>query len=81
MKEFFVKSIAEIFILIIGWFFCLAFLIIAYHIGYWAAPHLGWDGNREILGILSAIALVWLYEHQYFVEKLEKIGNITNPKI
>ena len=67
------KFLREFFVVMIGWAVCLNFLTGAYLLGWWLAPHLGWTGNREILGLLSAITLVWIYEHRHFETKLDKL--------
>jgi hypothetical protein len=48
---------------VFGWFICLIVLFGAFYFGRCAAPHIGWIGNPDVAGLLSAIALVWLYEH------------------
>jgi hypothetical protein len=59
--------------LVIGWLLCISVLIGAYELGYWAAPHVGWVGNRETLGLLSSIAVIWLYEYRHFEDKLDRL--------
>lgn len=74
--------VADIVAGIYGWFICLTVLFGAFHFGKWAAPHIGWLGNPDVAGLLSAIALVWLYEHQNaqdrhqrLRENLDRTGN------
>jgi hypothetical protein len=48
---------------LIGWGVCMAVLVGAYMLGYFVALYLGIP-NRETIGLLSAVAVVWMYEHQ-----------------
>lgn len=56
-----------------GWAIGMFFLLGTYWVGFWLAPHIGWQGNREILGLLAAITTVWTFEHRHFEAKLDKL--------
>jgi hypothetical protein len=74
-KDFIGDFLGEGIALVIGWLVCIGVLIGAYYLGFWLAPHLGWRGNPETFGLLSAVAIVWLYEHRHFEEKLNRLNN------
>ena len=65
--------LVECVVVLIGWAFCINVLVGAYLLGWWIAPLVGWTGDREILGLLSAITLIWIYEHRHFEEKLNSL--------
>jgi hypothetical protein len=54
---------SEIFAAAIGWVVCISVLSLGYLAGFFAADFLGFIDPSD-LGILSAIAVVWLYEHR-----------------
>lgn len=60
MAEAFGGLIAEV----IGWFFCMALLAGAYAIGSYLAGHFVGVEHRDAAGLLSAITVIWLYEHR-----------------
>lgn len=49
---------------IFGFFWCLAILCGFYVIGAWTAQYFLGDGHRDAVGVLAAVAFVWLYERQ-----------------
>jgi hypothetical protein len=63
--EFIGMAIAEV----IGWAFCMAMLAGAYLIGFYLADHFGGAEHRDAFGILSALVLIWLYEHRLAEER------------
>ena len=64
VKDYLAGFITESVALVIGWLYCIAILAGAYSLGRWAAPHLGWYGTPDTLGLLSAITFVWMYERR-----------------
>lgn len=45
-----------------GFFWCLAILCGAYGIGAWAARYFLGEDHRDTVGMLAALAFVWMYE-------------------
>ena len=45
---------------------------IAYLIGRWVAPHLGWPINADMFGLLCAISVVWLSLTLQWLNKLHR---------
>jgi hypothetical protein len=37
------------------------------------APHVGWGYSADSFGLLSALTLVWTYEHRYCNDKLDRM--------
>jgi len=68
--------VVELIVGVIGWLICMSVLIAAYAGGVWAAPHLGWDGDRGIFGLLSALTVVWVYEHRHFEHRLDSLWDV-----
>jgi hypothetical protein len=67
-------------VLAFGWLVCVVFHVGGFGIGRWAAPHFGWEGNPDIFGLLSAIAVVWLYEHREAERKHDRLRDcLTDP--
>lgn len=64
---------AEAVVLLVGWLVCISVLAGAYTIGRWAAPHLGWEYGADTLGLLSAVTILWLYEHRNAEGKYERL--------
>lgn len=58
----------------IGWVFCMALLGGAYGLGSWLAPHFGGGEHRDAFGILSALTLIWLYEHRRADERWTRLN-------
>jgi hypothetical protein len=75
------KEIAvELVVWVIGWLVCVSFVAGGFGIGRWAAPHLGWDGNPDTFGLLSAITLVWIYEHRNAEEKYNRLRDLLDRR-
>ena len=68
-------QLAEAVSVLIGWVFFLMVLIGTYYLGAWLAPHIGWQGSKDTLGLLTAISAVWIFEHRHFTAKLDKLGD------
>lgn len=64
--------------LIIGWVFCISCLIGAYHAGIWIFFSSSAYESKEAIGLLSALAAVWVLEHEFFTEKLNQIERNLN---
>jgi hypothetical protein len=60
---------------VIGWGFCMAMVAGAYALGYWLAPFFGGSEHRDSFGILSAIVMIWIYEHRNAQLRWEKLNN------
>jgi hypothetical protein len=58
--EFIGSALADI----VGLAFCMAMLSGAYFIGYSVAPYFGGIDHRDTFGLLAAMNLIWVYEHQ-----------------
>ena len=58
-------KLADAVVVLIGWGFCLTVLIGTYYLGAWLAPHIGWQRNKDTLGLLTAISSVWIFEQRY----------------
>ena len=70
------KFLAEVIALIIGWWVCISLLFGGFIFGYWISPHV-WDGSRDTFGLLSAITVLWIYEHRNMEEKYERLHNLV----
>jgi len=81
IRELIDGIIGETIALVIGWIICVAMLGAGYGVGVWAAPHLSWQGNREMLGLLSALTLIWLYERRTALERYERLCELLNLAI
>jgi hypothetical protein len=57
---------------ILGWAFCMAILAGAYLLGYALAGYFGGASHREAFGLLSAINVIWIYEHRRNDERWTK---------
>lgn len=47
---------------LVGWAIYASIILGAYRFALWLAPHVGWDGNKEVFGLLCAGSWVWVYE-------------------
>jgi hypothetical protein len=74
------EFVREIIVSVIGWLFCVAILSSAFGFGHWAASHLGGEGNPDTFGLLSALAVVWLYEHRNIEGKHEHLRELIVGK-
>lgn len=70
--------IEELIIVVIGWPVCIAMLSGAFALGQWGAPIVGWSGNKDMFGLLSALALVWLYEHKSSQQKYDQLRGLLD---
>jgi uncharacterized membrane protein len=68
----------EILVVIAGWSSCMISLVGAYSLGWWLAPHVGWNAGRETLGLLSVLAAIWLYEHRNLENKYLRLREIID---
>jgi hypothetical protein len=68
MEGFFGEAIA----FVIGWTTGVAILAGAFVLSRWAAPFI-WDGNPDILGLLSTIVVLWIYEHRHIEERFDNL--------
>jgi hypothetical protein len=79
-KEVIEDFVGEVFALAIGWLVGITVLGGAYAIGRWAAPHLGWSGNNDVFGLLSALTFLWLYEHQNLEGKYDRLRELLDRR-
>ena len=75
------RMLVEPFVWRIGWLVSASRLGVAFQLGRWVAPHLvGWDGSSDMFGLLSAIGLLWMYEHRNIEGKYDRLREmITRP--
>jgi hypothetical protein len=73
---------AEAIAIAIGWAICLGILAGAYGVGWWMASHLGdanvSNANRSVLGLLSALAFLWLYERRDAKERYDRLRELLD---
>ena len=62
-----------------GWAVCMFVLGTAYVVGHWATGHFGERISPDAAGLLSAVAVVWLYERRRFETELGRIGIARPP--
>ena len=67
--------VADSIVLAVGWAFCLAMLIGFYGLGYLAAPYVAGEEHRDSVAMLSALVLVWLYEHRRAETRWEHLND------
>lgn len=65
--------VADVIVWAIGWVLCMTALVVAFSLGRWAAARALGDISPDAAGLLSALAVVWLYEHRHFDEKLDRM--------
>lgn len=65
--------IAEAIASIVGWLFCLGVLVGAYVFGRMFAVWTGAVDEATAYGLLSALAVVWLYEHRVAYDRWERL--------
>jgi hypothetical protein len=58
--------------LVIGWSTGIVLLGGAFALGRWTAPLL-WNGNPDVFGLLSAVVVLWFYEHRHFEERFDRL--------
>ena len=68
--------VIEMVVLAISWLVCMAILAGFYAMGRWAAPHFGWDAGREMFGLLSALTVLWIYEHRNIEGKYDRLREL-----
>lgn len=58
-------AVTEIVVMVIGWGVCLSVLVGLWTAGCWIADRFdgGSDADRNVFGLLSAVAFLWAYEH------------------
>ena len=73
IKELTDNLVAEVIVWAVGWLICMAVLVGAFALGRWSAAHLWGDINPDAAGLLSALSVFWMYEHQHFDRKLDRM--------
>ena len=73
IKDSINNLVAEIIVSAVGWLVCMAVLVGAYTVGRWVATHFSWQVSPDIAGLLSALSVLWIYEHRHFDTKLDRI--------
>lgn len=66
------KIVIEAIAIAIGLMVYIGTVTIAYLIGRWVAPHLGWPINADMFGLLCAISVVWLSLTLQWLNKLHR---------
>ena len=67
------EFVGEAIFLVFGWLVCVSILSGFYFIGLWVA-HRGGDSHPEFFGLLSALAMVWLYERREAHERYDRLN-------
>jgi hypothetical protein len=58
---------------VIGWFVCIGFLVGAYLVGRGIAIHYHGSFSPDMVGLLFALALIWVYEHRNLQHKYDRL--------
>lgn len=80
-KESVEAFVGESIALVIGYIVCISILVGWYAIGQWAAPYLGWTGNKDVFGILSALTFLWIYEHRNIEHKYDRLQELRDREV
>jgi hypothetical protein len=65
---------------VIGWIFLMAIAAGAYFLGYAVAGYFGGAEHKDAFGLLSAIVLIWMYEHRLAEERWQRfLQRPSNP--
>ena len=75
------ELIAEVVVSELGWSFCMAMAAGAYFAGFALAQHFGGAEHRDSFGILSAIVLIWIYEHRRAHERWSQLLNQRSGRV
>lgn len=59
---------------VLGFFWYLFLLCGTYGIGSWAARYFLGEDHKDAVGLLAAIALVWMMERQYAQNRWERLN-------
>ena len=65
---------------VIGWFVCIGFLVGAYLVGRGLTHRYFGNVNPDMIGLLVALALVWIYEHRNFQHKYDRLREQLNSQ-
>jgi hypothetical protein len=68
--------IADVAAAAIGWVFLMALLSGAFGLGFGAASFFGGSSHAEAMGLLSALSVIWIYEHRLSQERWDKLRSI-----
>jgi hypothetical protein len=60
---------------VLGWVFLMGFLGASYLIGFVVARYLNLSDHAQSVGLLSAIAVIWMYEHRLAKDRWERLIN------
>jgi membrane associated rhomboid family serine protease len=68
-------AVIEVVVTAIGWGVCLSMLVGAWTLGWWIASHLDGvsDADRNVFGLLSALAFLWIYERREAHERYNRL--------
>jgi len=64
MRDFLGRSLGELIVFLVGLFICTGILAGGFLLGRWASPYLGWPVSDEVLGMLTALSVIWMWERQ-----------------
>lgn len=78
VKDYLMGFVVDRIVVLVGWLICIAFLAVAYSLGRWAAPLVGWEFAPDTFGLLSAIAFVWMYEHRNMETKYDRLRELLD---
>ena len=80
LSNYISEVVGDTIALFIGWLVCISVLAGAFALGRWAAPHFGWDGSRDTFGLLSALTVLWLYEHRNAEGKYDRLRELIEHR-
>jgi hypothetical protein len=63
---------------VLGWVFLMGWLIGSYGVGVLVAKFLGLADQAQSIGLLSALAVIWMYEHRLANDRWERYINRPN---
>jgi hypothetical protein len=57
-------AVIELVAMAFGWAVCFGMLVGAWGLGWWIASEAASDLDRNVFGLLSALAFLWMYERR-----------------
>jgi hypothetical protein len=76
------QAVIEVVTIVFGWGVSLGLLAGAWTVGWWIASH--WDAasdaDRNVFGLLSALAFLWIYERHEAQERYNRLCERLDPR-